>query len=196
MRLATLSTVGCLAASLGGCTTASIAAPELAALLAEAPDATPPRLWIAGDRIVQATAPLGPGGVPHHVRTAAEAVAPGGELLFQGREWGPRGAGFRVEKRYREGAVEHLRSVLVAADGRVLERAHTVPLVEVPRPVLAAAVQRAPHVEEAWIVSGPEREDYWLCTLRDRIGRTFVTHITLDGRSVAALRRVNARVDV
>jgi len=134
--------------------------------------------------------------MPPEVRTTLDAIAPGGELLFQGREWGPRGRGFRIEKRYRGNGEEHVRSVLIGEDGSVLERAHSVPLTQVPPNVLGAALRTGPHVDEARIVSGPEREEYWSCTIRTRIGRTFVVDVDLDGRVLRTTRRIDAHLDL
>ncbi len=179
--------------ALGACQTAAPVPVELAAMLAEAPTGEPVRLWIHGNEIVRAAVPSGPGALPAEVRTTIDAVAPRGEMLFQGQEWGPRGHGFRIEKRYREEASEHVRSALIAFDGRVLERAHSVPIADVPQRVLATAMQVAPLVEEARIVSGPEREEYWSCTVRNRIGRLFLVEIGLDGRRLRAQRQVEVR---
>ncbi len=185
----------CLSA-LAACGATSRLPADLAAIAAESPVDSPARLRLVGDRIAAATIALGPGALPPAVRTSLDAVAPGGELLFQGREWGSRGRGFRIEKRYRGSGDEHVRSVLIGEDGRVLERAHSVPLAQVPPNVLAAALRTGPHVDEARIVSGPEREEYWSCTVRTRIGRTFVVDVDLDGRTLRATRRVDAHLDL
>ncbi len=187
-------TLGCWFA-VAACSTAAPVPESLQALVDESPEGMPARFAIDGNRIIASAVAIGPGALPAVVRTTIDAVAPGGEVLFQGREWGPRGAGFRVEKRYRDGAKEHVRSVLVAADGRVLERAHSVPIGEVPQHVLAAAMRVGSMVDEARIVSGPEREEHWSLVVRDRLGRTFVVTIGLDGRSIGSCRRVVARVD-
>ncbi len=178
---------------LGACASSAVP-PTLAKWFSDAPGDATPRLMLAGDRIVAAAAPLGPGSLPPAVRTTFEAVAPGGETLFVGREWSERGEGFRLEKRYREGAV-HTRSVLASPEGAVLERWHTVPIPQVPQQVLAAALQQGPLVDEARIVSGPEREEYWDLVARDRSGRTFVVRVALDGDLLATARRVSAQVE-
>ena len=170
--------------------------PDLASLLAEAPEDSPARLWLDGDQVVGAAIALGPGALPQEVRTAIDATAPRGDLVFQGREWGRRGAGFRIDKHYFLAEFEHTRSALIATDGTVLERSHSVPLPEVPQDVLAAAMSVGPKVVEARIVSGPRREEYWECTVNDRLGRTLVATIALDGRLLRTVRRVNARLDV
>ena len=167
---------------------------SFSSLLAEAPEGSQARLWLEGGQIAAAAVPVGPGSLPPAVRTTIDAVAPGGELLFQGREWGPRGEGFRVEKNYREGTA-HVRSALIAPDGSVLERAHSVPIPEVPQHVLATALGKGTRIDEASIVSGPLREEYWSLVVHDRGGRTFVVEIDLDGRLRRTLRRVAARVD-
>ncbi|MCB9878862.1 MAG: hypothetical protein H6835_14805 [Planctomycetes bacterium] len=151
------------------------------------------RLLLDGDRVIGGATPAVAAEVPPAVRTTFDAVAPEGEQLFLGREWGPRGAGFRLEKRYLEPA--HQRSVLVAADGHVLERAHTLPVPRVPKHVLATALEVGPFVDEARIVSGPLQEEYWALLVRDRAGALRVVLIDLDGAELARRRRVTARVD-
>ncbi|MBL8748998.1 MAG: hypothetical protein JNK78_07550 [Planctomycetes bacterium] len=185
----------CLSA-LAACGATSRLPTDLATLAAESPVDSPARLRLVGDRIAAATIAVGPGAMPPEVRTTLDAIAPGGELLFQGREWGPRGRGFRIEKRYRGNGEEHVRSVLIGEDGSVLERAHSVPLTQVPPNVLGAALRTGPHVDEARIVSGPEREEYWSCTIRTRIGRTFVVDVDLDGRVLRTTRRIDAHLDL
>ncbi|MBL9079760.1 MAG: hypothetical protein JNL08_19820 [Planctomycetes bacterium] len=176
------------------CSTAGAVPTDLAAMLRDAPAEAPLRLWLAGNRIVAAAVPGGPGLLPAEARVALDAVAPRGELLFQGREWSERGTGFRVDKRYRGAGEDHDRSVLLSADGRVLERDHTVPIGAVPQHVLAAALTVAGTIDEARIVSGPEREECWRLVVHDRSGREFVVTVALDGRLLGSLRRLGASV--
>lgn len=189
------STLPCLLA-LAACAAGPALPPQLGRLLAEAPAGAAPRLWLAGDRIVGAAVPLGAHSLPPPVRTMVEAVAPGGESTFVGREWGVRGEGYRVEKHYRDTTPPHARAVLVAADGTVLERWHTVPLPEVPQPVLATALRSGPMIAEARIVSGREREERWELVVRDRAGGEFVVHVGLDGAPLGRHRRLAGELEV
>ena len=182
-------------AALAACATPSRLPTDLAARFAEAPSDAPGRLWLEGDRIVAAAIAVGPGALPPEVRTTIDAVAPRGELLFQGREWSARGEGFRIDKRYRDNGSEHARSVLIADDGRVLERSHSVPIGEVPHDLLAVALQRGHQVDEARIVSGPEREEYWSFTVTNRIGWAFVLDVDLDAAVLHTRRRVQVRLE-
>jgi hypothetical protein len=177
------------------CTSTTMPWPAAVPLLAQAPEDMPARLLVTADGLHGFAIGLGPGTLPDAVRTTIDAVAPAGELQFQGREWGPRGSGYRIEKHYRDGAAEHVRSVLVAADGAVLERWHTVPLADVPAMVLRTAMQTAPEVVAAAIVSGPIAEEHWLCTVRNRIGHTLLVTVGLDGRDRGTVRRLAARLD-
>lgn len=183
-------------AALAACASTFSVPSSAAALMAEAPEGQPARLLLAEDRIVAAAVPLGPGSLPGPVRSAIAAVAPHGETVFRGREWGPRGEGHRIEKRYLVDGTDHVRTALIADDGRVLERAHSVPIGEVPQDVLVAALEIGPDVTLALIVSGPDHEEYWQCTVRNRIGRTYSVRIDLRGRLVEVRRRVVARIDV
>jgi len=175
---------------------AGTAGPEsLREWLDAAPPGAAPRLWLRGDRVVAAAAPIDPHDLPSAVRTAIEAIAPDGVLEFCGREWGVRGAGYRIEKRYPDEPVPHVRTLLLAGDGRVLERAHSIPISDAPPRVLATALRVGPTVDEVQIVSGPDREEHWSLTVRDRAGRTFVVVVELDGRLRSAHRRTGSRID-
>lgn len=187
--------VGCTLA-LAACATGVGVPPGFPALLAEGPAEAPARLWIAEGGIVAAAVAVGPGALPPAVRQSLESVAPRGEVTFQGREWGPRGDGFRIEKRYRIDGAEHTRSALIAADGTVLERTHSVPLAEAPQNVLGTALQIAQRIDDVQFVSGRERAECWRLLATDRLGRTYVLTVGLDGRLIGSLRRVAARVDV
>lgn len=182
-------------AALAACAGAGSARAQLAQLLAEAPGDVPPRFLFAGDRLVAAAVPLGPNSLPPAVRTTFEAIAPGGKTTFVGREFGERGEGYRLEKRYEEGIASAARSVLCTAAGEVLERWHTVPIPDVPQHVLAAALREAPVLDEVRIVSGPQREEYWSFDAKDRGGHQYVVRVTLDGRSLGRVRRFAATVD-
>ncbi len=178
------------------CSTAGVVPADLSALLAEAPPDMPARLWLDGDRIVGAAVAVGPGVLPGDVRRMAEGIQPRGELVFQGREWGPRGFGFRIDKHYAgDEGPEGSRSVLLAQDGNVLERDHTVPIADVPQHVLASAMQVGSRIDEVRIVSGREREEYWSVLVHDRSGRVFVVTVSLDGRVLGSRRRTEARVE-
>ena len=187
--------LGCSLA-LAACATGDRLPSGFAAGLAETPEGTPARLWILDDHVISASVALGPGSLPAAVRQSLDAVAPRGEVMFQGREWGPRGEGYRIDKRYQIDGAEHTRSALIASDGTVLERSHSVPVKEAPQDVLAAALRVGPHVQSVEIVSGREHEEYWRCVVADRLGRMFVATVGMDGRLVGAMRRVSARVDV
>lgn len=182
-----------LALAFASCASPNALATSLQRLLDEAPGDAVARYRLDGDRIVAAAVPLGPGPLPPAVRTTIDAVAPGGNTLFVGREWSTRGEGYRIEKRYDEPA--HVRSALIADDGRVLERAHTMPIAGVPQPVLATALRTGPIVDEAFIVSGPEREEFWLLLVRERGGRAFTVRVDLAGSYLGRTRRTTARVD-
>lgn len=194
MRALPWALVGCVSCALVACT-GTAGRPSLPRLLADAPDDVPARLLLAGDQVAAAAVPLGPGSLPAAVRTTFEAIAPGGTTTFVGREWSERGDGYRLEKSYVDGLVTKSRSVLAAADGRVLERWHSVPLRDVPQQVLATALRTGPAIDEARIVSGPAREEYWSLLVRDRGGRTFVVLVGLDGAPKAQLRRLRAQLD-
>ncbi len=193
MRRSATTPVILFALAFGGCVASGAVPSTLSADLAEAPPEAEARLWLAGDRVVAVAIPLGPGWMTPPVRTTLQAVAPDGVTTFTAREHGPRGSGFRVEKHYQDPL--HDRSVLIADDGAVLERAHTVAIPDVAQDVLAAALRVGPKVTAAWIVSGPVAEEYWDLVVQDRDGQSIALRISLDGRELARSRRGRARVD-
>jgi hypothetical protein len=184
--------LGCLLALTACAATAPVPA-ALPSAVADTPADGTVRLCLAEDHVASAAVTLSPGSLPPAARKMADAIAPDGETRFVGREWGPRGTGFRIEKAYRE--PEHRRSVLVDEAGAVLERAHTMPLARVPQHVLATALRTGPVIDEAWIVSGPLAEEHWTLVVVDRAGVRFVVRIGLDGTFLARWRRVAATVD-
>lgn len=163
--------------------------PEFAGLAAESPEDMPPRLWLDGTRIVGVATGLGPGGLPPAVRAAVDAVAPAGRLVHAGREWGPAGTGYRVEKSYEDGPNTAFRSVLVAADGAVLQRSHSVPLARVPASVIGAAMAVGRDVRRCEIVSDADVETGWRALVVDGAGRTHCVILDLDG-SLRGVSRV------
>ncbi|HEB54279.1 MAG TPA: hypothetical protein ENI87_13585 [bacterium] len=163
-------------------------------LLATADPSAPPRLVLDDDRVIATACPIVPAELPPPVCTTLAAIAPDGELAFVAREHGPRGDGFRVEKRYDE-PVPHVRSLLIDANGTVLERAHTLPLPRVPKPVLATALRHGQTVERAAIVSGPLVAEHWSLLVSNRHGRQFVVTVGLDGTPLGVRRRHRCVVD-
>lgn len=181
--------------ALAACAGTPILPADLAHRLAEAPGDHAARLELLGSDVRRFVLPLQPVELPPAARTGVEAVAPRGELQFVGREWGPRGEGYRVDKRYDVEGVEHTRSVLVESQGRVLERSHSVPIAEVPAAVLTTAARFGFAVERIEIVAGATREEYWQCLVADRSGRRFVVRTELDGTLRECLRRLPAQLD-
>ena len=105
--------LGLVCTLLAGCANTGLPR-AFADALATSPEDIAARLHIDGDRVISAAAASGPGGIPQVVRSTIDGVAPGGEVVFAGREWGPYGACFRVEKRYVEGPEQTFRSALIA----------------------------------------------------------------------------------
>lgn len=177
---------------LAGC--ASPAGPSLGELLADSAIGQSARITIEGDAVVAFATPADFRALPAEARKTCDTVAPEGTLLFCGVERGPRGEGFRVEKRYDEPS-PHERSLLVDELGKVLERSHTLPVSQTPQHVLATALRCGPFVERVEIVSGPVREEYWRVLVKDRSNRRFTATIDLDGDLLHLRRRTASRVD-
>jgi hypothetical protein len=182
-----------LAALLASCSVTGPDPVALDAALASAPPGEQPRLWLAGDRLLGAAVPCSPLELPSAVRTMLAAIAPDGEQEFVARELGPRGAGFRIDVRYQD--PPHVRSLLLAADGSVLERSHTVATIDAPEHVLAAGLRHGPFVDAIRVVSGPQREEFWELLVRERSGAVHVVRVGLDGAVLGSQRRFTARVD-
>ncbi len=177
--------------ALAACQTGGLP-PGFAEAAATAPEDTPARLWLRGEQVVGAAAGIGPGALSQPAQAAIEAVAPGGELVFLGREWGPRGEHFRVEKRYTDGGATTYRSALFTAAGEVVERSHTVAVTKVPPVVLGAAMKYGRDLRRCDIVSDAVTERHWHIQCVDGGGRTFVILVGLDGSTIAASRVVEA----
>lgn len=152
------------------------------------------RLGLRGDRVISTAVPIDYRTIPLLARTTCDAIAPDGELEFCGREQGPRGEGFRIEKGYQE-PFPHTRSALVDEHGTVMERSHTLPIATVPQHILAAALAGGTTIDSVAIVSGPVAEEFFRIVTRDRRGRQFVVTVDLEGRQLGKLRRNQSRVD-
>lgn len=187
--------LGCYLA-LAACAAPGHVPPTLAQFLATAPEQRPARLWVDGNRIVAAAVDLGPGALPAAVRTSLGAIEQRGEVTFEGREWGPRGIGFRIDKQYQSEATLHKLSALIAEDGTTLERCHSWPIAKTPQNVLATAMQIGTQIDEVQIVSGRELEEAWRCLVTDRLGHRYMVTIGLDGTLLQSARRVAAQIDV
>lgn len=171
-------------------------APALATWLRDAPEGQTTQLWLVDARIARAVVPLGPGEVPRAARERVEQAAPGGSVTFQGREWGPFGTGFRIDKRYDESQPALLRSALVSAEGMLLDFGQTAPLTQVPRAVLDAALSFGREVRACWLFAEPGREPRWECSVQDGLGRVLVVTIDTNGRVRSTSREVGARLRV
>jgi hypothetical protein len=181
---------------LGACQSAGLP-PGFAEAAATGPEDTPARLWLRGDRVVAAAAGMGQGALPQPAKAAMDAVAPGGELVFLGREWGPRGERFRVEKRYVDGSgAETYRSALVTTEGEVIERSHSIAVGKVPPVVLGEAMKLGRDLRRCDIVSDAITEREWRIHCVDGGGRTFVVVVDMDGSLIAANRVVTATLQV
>lgn len=90
---------------------------------------------------------------------------------------------------------ESFCSLLLDPTGHVVERAHSVPLAEVPVEILRAAMLIGRDVRRCEIESDAQREVGWRALVRDGIGRDHVVEITLDGAVRFSRRVVNARID-
>lgn len=187
LAMATLSLAGCAGTGMPV---------GFAAAAAEAPEDIPVRLSLTGDAVTGAAAPLGPGGLPAPVRTAAEAIVPGGTVVFSGREWGPLGDGYRIEKRYREDGGESFRSVLMDAEGRVLERTHSVSMAKVPPVIARMAMTIGRDLRRCEIVSDSAREIAWRAIVGDGLGRTHIVTLDLSGNVVESHRLVRAQIEL
>jgi hypothetical protein len=180
---------------LAGCATTGLPA-GFAAAATEAPEDTPVRLVLTGDAVTGAAVPLGPGGLPAPVRTTVESVIPGGSVAFSGREWGAHGDGYRIEKRYREAAGESFRSILVDAQGQILERTHSVAMAKVPPVIARMAMTVGRDLRRCDIVSDATRETAWRAIVGDGLGHTHIVTLDLSGNIQDAHRVVQTQVEL
>ena len=154
---------------------------DFAATLASAPAGPACRLVLRDGRIVRCATPIPEEAIPAAaLRTSEEYVQPGGQLVFAGREWATDGTdgGYRLIKHYHngDGAAPTRRSVLVAADGTVLERTHEIPPADGPARALEAVralgIGRPTSLE---VVQGrPDTPDRYRYELVDEQDRRFV----------------------
>jgi hypothetical protein len=184
-----------LAAALAACRTAAVLPEDLTERLAACPEGSPARLHLDPGGALALVLPIQPVELPPAARTGVESAAPRGTTTFVGREWGPRGQGYRVDKHYDVEGVEHTRSVLVDNQGQVLERVHSVPIAEVPEAVITTAARFGHAIERVEIVAGTAHVEHWRCLVTDRSGRHFVVRTGLDGTLLDRHRRLHTELD-
>ncbi len=73
-----------------------------------------------------------PDALPPAVRRASQAVLQEGEYRFIGRIHAASETTFLLEKQYPLLPGEHLRTAIIAADGRIISRSHSIPLADLP----------------------------------------------------------------
>lgn len=180
-----------LGPTLTACAGAAGLPPGFAENLAEAPEGRPVRFRSRGDALVAVAVPAVEHVLPPGLRRVVAGLVPGGRTVWFGREWGPLGHGFRLEKRYGDGGSDgDFRTVLVTPDGTVLERTHSLAIGNAPQDVLRAAMTGGRmQVERVEVVQRGEGEEGYRVRTRNALGRTFVVAVDLRAR-VRSVQRV------
>lgn len=166
------------------------------AVALEAPANEPVRLFVENGEITSLSVPLPRGGVPLEARRVADLVFPGGTIVFEGREWGPLGNGYRIEKYYPD-VVSERRSLLVAAGGEILEQTHSLPVAEAPQDVLlAAAADYRRDLDRIDVVHSGDDREYFRVHATDTMGRGYLVECAPDGGDLRVARILQAEVAV
>lgn len=178
--------------------TACSSGPPLPGGFAEAldasPDAMPVRLVTDGDSLSSLAVPTDHRAVPADLRRSLESIAPGGEVTYCARVLGDD-PGWLVEKTYPTGggaAEPHSRSVRVRDDGSLVERTHQLPLAEVPRSVLRAALGVGSDVRHARVVQADG--EWFRLTVDNAFGWRHEVDVSPDGDVLATVRIKPAEV--
>ncbi|MHC5065833.1 MAG: hypothetical protein ACYTG5_17860, partial [Planctomycetota bacterium] len=117
---------------LGACTLPPAIPGEVIRDLLDAPQNGAVRVLIQDGEAVQWIVSLDPRTLPESVRRASEAVLQEGEFRFIGRFHGASEPAFFLEKTYPDQSADHVRKAIIADDGRILLRSHSLALSEVP----------------------------------------------------------------
>jgi len=96
-----------------------------------APPGTESRVEVDGST-VRLSAPLRENDLPEDAAIAARSVQPDGTTVEVARIWTDDGVAFRLRKAYVHGRELTLRTAVVTADGKVLERSHEIAQTQLP----------------------------------------------------------------
>lgn len=138
-----------------------------------------PRLFLAADQAPYWVIPIAYSDLPTIVSRTARAVQPGGELRFTGKVYGGPEDAYLIETVYAEIADDHLRRMIIASDGRVLLRSHSLPKSDLPEE-LAARIAAKGKLETLEFVAG-DGPSYYRVTILDADGARRVRSYTLAG---------------
>ena len=180
--------ISALALATGACSSGPPLPDGFAASLDRAADSMPVRIHTSGDALASLAMPTDHRSVPADLRRTLEAIAPGGDVTYCARILGTE-PGWLVEKSYPtdDGPAEpHTRSVRVRDDGSLIERTHQLPLAEVPRSVLRAALGIGNDVRHARVV---QAEGEWFrLTVDNAFGWQHEVDVSADGDVLAVVR--------
>lgn len=101
------------------------------------PPGETPRLFLDASTALRWVIPIEQADLPPTVSRTARAVQQGGELRFVGKVYGGPEDSYLIETAYPDIAADHLRRLIVAADGRVILRSHSLPRADLPGQLLA-----------------------------------------------------------
>lgn len=137
---------------------------------------------LVGGELTRGQVDVAEADVPAEVLRIESTIQPGGERTVLARAFGPTGDGFRFVRRYPRDAACPERSVLLAADGTVLERSHALPVNEAPAAVLErSASVAAGQVTRIHVVQGQPGEEWYRIHLAAADGTRHLLECETDG---------------
>jgi len=140
---------------------------EIVTALADTPSSGGIRILLEDKKFAQWIIAVEPNSLPAPVQRSAEAVLQGGELSFVGQVHGGPEEAYLLEKRYPQLAEQHMRKAIIAADGQVILRSHSIPRRELPREV-GAALQAKGDLETLEFIEAANESYYRAVFLGDR----------------------------
>ena len=132
--------------------------------------------------------------VPVPVRRAAEAVLQGGELFFVGQVHGGSEEAFFMEKRYPELVEAHARKAIIAKDGRIVLRSHSILQRDLPEEV-STAIRRRGDLESLEFIEGDD-DSYYRAVFLDDQGLRQAIELDIGGKERRLLKILTIEASV
>jgi len=164
------------------------------ATLDELPTGQVPRLYLTAGEPPRWALPMPYDEFPSSVGRTVETVLQDGELRFAGRVYGGPEDAYLVEKLYPVLGSHHLRRALVASDGRVLLRSHTLPIAEAPDPV-AKRISARGELESLEFVEG-RASSYYRAIILEAGALRRVRAYTPEGSLLRVARLLSVQANV
>jgi hypothetical protein len=172
--------------------------PQFTETLFDSPAQGVCRITIRSGQLHSYSAPVRAQDIPPKPRRTMNELREGTQTVNLAREWGPDGAGYRLDELVRVNNKDERRSLLVDDEGHVLGRSYEISPTDAPKSLLDLAAKAGfgpDAIRSASVVLGPagDRGHYRLL-IEDRQGRQRILECRADGGMATWYRVIRAQV--